>query len=51
MYQGKWKLIVEPRRAKPKKYHKAQTHWLKFYEEAIIESEAKTAVQQLKSKA
>ena len=27
------------------------THWLKFYEEAIIESEARTAVVQLKSRA
>ena len=26
-------------------------HWLKFYEEAIIESEARTAVVQLKSEA
>ena len=29
----------------------APTHWLKFYEEAVIESEARTAVVQLKSKA
>ena len=36
-------------RAKPKAYRQAQTHWLKFYEEAIIESEARTAVVQLKS--
>ena len=27
----------------------AQTNWLKFYEEAVIESEARTAVVQLKS--
>ena len=44
------KPIVEPRRAKPKTYRQAPTHWLKFYEEAVIESEARTAVVQLKSK-
>ena len=38
--QSKWKPIVEPWRAKPKTYHQAQTHWLKFYEKAVIESEA-----------
>ena len=27
------------------------TYWLKFYEEAVIESEARTAVVQLKSDA
>ena len=27
------------------------SHWLKFYEEAVIESEARTAVVQLKSEA
>ena len=27
------------------------TYWLKFYEEAVIESEARTAVVQLKSEA
>ena len=32
--QSKWKPIVEPRRAKPKTYRQAPTHWLKFYEEA-----------------
>ena len=31
--QSKWKPIVEPRRAKPKTYRQAPTHWLKFYEE------------------
>ena len=36
--------MVEPRRAKPKTYCKAPSHWLKFYEEAIIESEARTTV-------
>ena len=45
----KWKQIVEPRRAKPKTYRQAPSHWLKFYEEAVIESEAQTAVVQLKS--
>ena len=34
--QSKSKPIVEPRRAKPKTYHQAPTHWLNFYEEAII---------------
>ena len=43
--QSKWKPIVEPRRAKPKTYRQAPNHWFtKFYEEAIIESEARTAV-------
>ena len=32
-------------------YHQAPTHWLKFYEEAVIESEARTAVVKLKSEA
>ena len=49
--QSKWKPIVEPRRAKPKTYRLAPTHWLKVYEEAVIESEARTAVVQLKSEA
>ena len=39
--QSKWKPIFEPRRAKPKTYRQAPTHWLKFYEEAVIESESK----------
>ena len=39
--QSKWKPIVEPRRAKPKTYRQAPTHWLKFYEEAVIGSEAR----------
>ena len=30
---------------------KTKTHWLKFYEEAVIKSEARTAVVQLKSEA
>ena len=49
--QSTWKPIVEPRRAKPKTYRQAPTHWLKFYEEAVIESEVRTAVVQLKSEA
>ena len=43
--------LVEPRWAKPKTYHQAPTHWLKFYQEAVIESEARTAVVQWKSEA
>ena len=42
--QSKWKPIVEPRRAKPKTYRQAPTHWLKFYEEAVTGSEARTAI-------
>ena len=34
--QSKWK----SRWAKSKTYRQAQTHWLKFYDEAVIESEA-----------
>ena len=49
--QSKWKPTVEPRRAKPKINRQAPTHWLKFYEEAVIESEARTAVVQLKKEA
>ena len=44
--QSKWKLIVEPRRAKPKTYRQAPTHWLKFYEEVVIESEAKSVAKE-----
>ena len=40
--QNKWKPIVEPRRAKPNPQPTG-------YEEAIIESEARTVVVQLKS--
>ena len=47
----KWKPMAELRRAKPKTYRKAPTHWLKIYVEAVIESEARTAVVQLKSEA
>ena len=49
VWQSKWKPIVESRRAKPKIYRQAQTYWLKLYEEVGIESEARTAVVQLKS--
>ena len=49
--KSKWKPIVEPRRAKLKTYRQAPTHWLKFYEETVNESEARTAVVQLKSEA
>ena len=48
--QSKWK-PTEPRRAKQKTYRQAPTHWLKFYEEVVIESEARTVVVQLKSEA
>ena len=34
-----------------KTYRQAPNHWLKFYEETVIESEARTAVVQLKSEA
>ena len=43
--------LILPRRAKLKTYRQAPTHWLKFYEEAVIESEVRTAVVQLKSEA
>ena len=49
VYQRKWKPIVEPRRIKPKTYHQAPK--VKGYEEAFIESEAQTAVVQLKNEA
>ena len=35
VYQSKWKPIVELRRAKPKTYRQAPTHWLKFYEDDV----------------
>ena len=47
--QSKGQPIVEPRRAKPKAYRQAPIHWFKIYEEAVIESEARIAVVQLKS--
>ena len=34
-----------------KTYRQATTHWLKFYEEAVTESEARTAVVQLECEA
>ena len=49
--QSKWKPIVEPRWAKPKTYRQAPAHWLKFYEEAVIESDARTDVVQLQNEA
>ena len=49
--QSKRKPIVEPRQAKPKTCRQSPTHWLKFYEESVSESEARTAVVQLKSEA
>ena len=49
--QSEWKPIVELRRAKRKIYRQTPTQWLKFYEEVVIESEARTAVVQLKSEA
>ena len=51
VWQSKWKLIIEPRRAKPKRYRQAPNQWFRFYEEVVIESEARTAVLQLKSEA
>ena len=44
--QSKWKPIGKPLRAKPKTYRQAQTHWIKFYEEAVIESDVRTVVVQ-----
>ena len=41
------KTIAEPRRAKPKTYRQAPFQWLK----AVIKSEARTAVVQLKDQA
>ena len=41
----KWKPIVEPQRAKLKTYHQTQIHWLNFYEEAVIESEARNSLE------
>ena len=51
VWQSKWKPIVEPLRAKLKTNRQAPTHWLKFYEEAVIEAEALTAVVRLKNEA
>ena len=38
VHQSKWKPIVDQGRAKPKIYHQALTHCLKFYEETVTES-------------
>ena len=51
VWQSKRKPIVEPRRAKPNTNGHASTYWFKFYEKAVIESEARTAVVQSKSEA
>ena len=44
--QSKRKPIVEP-----KTYRQAPTHWLKFYKEAVIESDPRTAIVQFTSEA
>ena len=49
--QSKGKPIVESRRTKSTTYRQASIHCLKFNEEGVIESEARTAVVQLKSEA
>ena len=41
--------MPEKMKTKPKTYRQALSHWLKVYEEAVIESEVQTAVVQLKS--
>ena len=51
VWQSKWKPKVKPRRAKPKTNRQDPTYWLKFYEETVIESEARTAAVQLKREA
>ena len=38
--------VNEPRRAEPKTNRQAPPHWLKFYEEAIIESEARRSIKE-----
>ena len=35
--QSKWKPMVEPRWAEPKKYRQAPTHRLKFYVKAVVQ--------------
>ena len=47
----KKKPLVEPRRAKQKTKHQAPTQLWKLYEEAVIESEARTTAVQLKNEA
>ena len=49
--QSKRKRIIDPRRDHTKTYRDYVNHWLKFYEVDVIESEARTAVVQLKSEA
>ena len=51
VFLSEWKQIVEPQRAKPKTYRQAPSHWLKFYEETVIESEARNAVVHVRSEA
>ena len=51
VWQSKWKPIIEPQRAMPQTNRQAPTHWLKFYEETLIESQAQTAVVQAESEA
>ena len=45
------KPLVEPLRDKPKTKQQTSTYLWKLYEEAVIESEARTTVVQLKSEA
>ena len=47
--KSKWKQIFEPRWTKPKTYRQPRTYWLKFYEEAVIESEAWTTYKKEKA--
>ena len=49
--QSKRKPLVEPRRVKPKAKEQSPTLLWKLYDEAVIESEVRTTVVQLKSKA
>ena len=44
--QRKWNPIVESRRTKPKTNLQALIPWLKIYEEAVIESESRSAAVQ-----
>ena len=45
--QKQRKPLVEPRRTKPKTKHQAPIHLWKFYEGAVIESEARTTAVRL----
>ena len=44
VWQSEWKPIAEPRGPSQGQIVMPK-HWLKFYEEAVIESEARTAVK------